>query len=282
MPEPGWDEWDVGGGGGYAEFGYMLNENGRPCTTATAPATTWSTCSRGRPRLHHHRRGDEAAVHARGRHLRAARPVHAAAPLRRDAEGRAVPEDRGVGRDGEERPKWLRGHARCGRARRRRSRRTGSGGEADLAVDDLLANVQSRGGRRRRERHLRRVLLRQRPAHGRVPADARQGDRVRHGHPRAARGRRPRRPRRDHLRRADLEHRPRADVPRPPGSAWTRGGRHEPRERLARPRSDRLAAGRADRAPPPAGRAGRPGPAERPLRRSAAATRRCGRRTRCT
>ena len=28
-PEPGWDDWVVGGGGGYGEFGYTLNENGK-------------------------------------------------------------------------------------------------------------------------------------------------------------------------------------------------------------------------------------------------------------
>lgn len=36
-PEPGWDEWDVGGGGGYAEFGYTLNEDGRLVHYGHAP-----------------------------------------------------------------------------------------------------------------------------------------------------------------------------------------------------------------------------------------------------
>jgi N-acetylglucosamine-6-sulfatase len=36
-PEPGWDEWDVGGAGGYREFGYTLNENGRPVHYGRAP-----------------------------------------------------------------------------------------------------------------------------------------------------------------------------------------------------------------------------------------------------
>ena len=55
----------------------------------------------------------------------------------------------------------------------------------------------SAGAPRASRQHLHRVQLRQRPAHRRVPADAGQADRLRHRHPRPARGHRPGGPARD-------------------------------------------------------------------------------------
>ena len=63
--------------------------------------------------------------------------------------------------------------------------------------------------------HLRRVQLRQRPAHRRVPADPRQADRVRHRYPGAAGGGRPRRFGPEDDERDDRERRSRGDVRRP-------------------------------------------------------------------
>ena len=65
--------------------------------------------------------------------------------------------------------------------------------QAVQAVDGLIARMRGGAVRaRHRRQHLHRVQLRQRLPHGRVPADARQADRVRHRHPCPARRRRAR------------------------------------------------------------------------------------------
>jgi arylsulfatase A-like enzyme len=144
-PEPGWDEWDVGGGGGYAEFGYTLNENGRPVHYGHRPsdylvdvlsrkATGFirRTASTGRPFLL------EVATYAPHapyvpppRYVGTMKDV----PYPRTAAWNATVQDA---------PSWLRGHEPLRPGEKALialdwERRL----EADRAVDDLLGSIRN-------------------------------------------------------------------------------------------------------------------------------------------
>jgi arylsulfatase A-like enzyme len=143
-PEPGWDEWDVGGAGGYAEFGYTLNENGTPVHYGHKPSDYMvdvlsrkaagfirDTARSDRPFML------EVATYA---------PHDPYVPPPRYAGTMAdVPYPRTAAWDATvaNAPKWLRGHKPLRPAEKALiakdwERRL----EADLAVDDLLGNVR--------------------------------------------------------------------------------------------------------------------------------------------
>ena len=109
---------------GYPEFDYTLNENGKAAAlrrTARSDYLVDVLSAEGRARSSTRRRGDEQAVHARGRHVRPARAVHAARPATRTRtlSTSPYPQDRGLRHDCRRTPpSWLRGHAAAdGRAR---------------------------------------------------------------------------------------------------------------------------------------------------------------------
>ena len=143
-PEPGWDEWVAGGAGGYRELGYSLNENGtvrhyghRPqdymvdVLSRKAAGFIRSTARTGRPFML------EVSTYA----------PHApyVPPERYAGTMRGVPYPRTAAWDStvKNAPSWLRGHvplrpeekAAIAQDWERRL-------EADLAIDDLLANVR--------------------------------------------------------------------------------------------------------------------------------------------
>jgi arylsulfatase A-like enzyme len=143
-PEPGWDEWDVGGGGGYAEFGYTLNENGRTVRYGHKPSDYMvdvlsrkaagfitATAATKQPFML------EVATYAP--HDPFTPPPRYAGTLKDVPYPRTAAWDATV----KNAPTWLRGHVPL-RANEKATiakdweRRL----EADLAVDDLLANLR--------------------------------------------------------------------------------------------------------------------------------------------
>jgi N-acetylglucosamine-6-sulfatase len=143
-PEPGWNEWDVGGAGGYAEFGYTLNENGTPVhyghkasdymvdvLSRKAAGFIRTTAATKQPFML------EVATYAP--HDPFVPPPRYAGtladvPYPRTAAWNATVQDA---------PKWLRGHVPLRPSEKALIKQDWERRlEADLAVDDLLANVR--------------------------------------------------------------------------------------------------------------------------------------------
>ncbi|MFD1722690.1 sulfatase [Amnibacterium endophyticum] len=143
-PEPGWDEWVTGGGGGYAELGYTLNENGVPrhyghrpqdymvdVLSRKAAGFIRDTAPTGQPFML------EVATYApHDPYVPPKRYVGTMAhvPYPRTPAWNATVQDA---------PKWLRGHypltsREKAEIRRDWERRL----EADLAIDDLIGNLR--------------------------------------------------------------------------------------------------------------------------------------------
>lgn len=143
-PEAGWDEWDAGGGGGYAEFGYSLNENGTlvkygksasdyMVDVLSRKASTFirDTAKTKQPFML------EVATYAPHDPY--------VPPPRYVGTMKGVPYPKTAAYDGtvKNAPKWLRGHYPLRASEKREIARDWERRlEADLAIDDLLANVR--------------------------------------------------------------------------------------------------------------------------------------------
>lgn len=143
-PEPGWDVWDVGGGGGYRELGYSLNENGRVVHHGHRPQDYMVDV------LSRKATGFIRRTAATGRAFMlevATYAPHApyVPPQRYVGTMKDVPYPRTPAWDAKvkDAPQWLRGHvplrpgekAEIARDWERRL-------EADRAIDDLIGNVR--------------------------------------------------------------------------------------------------------------------------------------------
>ena len=140
---PGWDEWDVAGNG-YPEFGYTLNEDGRPVRYGSdakdyltdvlaAKASTFigSSAASGRPFML-----EVATFAPHAPYTPAPRYAHAAQQL-------AYPETPAYDRLPADPPPWLAGHAPLPAAEQ--SAMTTSFRlrvEADLSVDDMIGEIE--------------------------------------------------------------------------------------------------------------------------------------------
>ena len=143
-PEPGWDEWDVGGGGGYAEFGYTLNENGRAVHYGHKPSDYMvdvlsrkaagfirTTAATKQPFML------EVATYAP--HDPYVPPPRYAGTLKDVPYPHTAAWDATVMNA----PTWLRGHVPLRPSEKATIKKDWERRlEADLAVDDLLANVR--------------------------------------------------------------------------------------------------------------------------------------------
>ena len=189
---PGWNEWDCRGLG--LPRVQLHAERERRAAALRASARRLPD-GRARPqggRVHRRRSPESPAVLPRAGHVRAALPVHPrtgrsprfrrparaeASQLRRPSHPPAT-----VARPAPAADPQRAGPDRLGVPPPGAS---GAGRRSDDRGDRAGAQ-RRRAGRE----HLPRVQLRQRPAHRRVPADARQADRVRHRHTGAPRGHR--------------------------------------------------------------------------------------------
>ncbi len=165
---PGWDEWDVAGNG-YPEFGYSLNQDGRVVDYGHSPADylTDVIASRGRAFI------DQAASAHRPFMLELATfaPHAPYVPAPRDAQlfpGLQAPRSPAFDAAALNGPAWLRAFsplrphqiAKIDDAFRLRA-------QSVQAVDRMIASVEAElDGARHRTRHLHRLQLRQRAAHG--------------------------------------------------------------------------------------------------------------------
>ena len=202
MP-PGWSDWHVSNSSGYAEYNYLLSDNGKvdayggplagggPSGAADAYgvdvvgayAQRFIMGSRGRPFIL------EAATFA---------PHQPFTPARRNANdfpGLTEPRDPSFNAQNVNPPNWLgqrkpigpKQLANLDAAYRKRA-------QSVEAVDQLLAGVERTLAARNLTRNtVHRVQLRQRLPHRPTPSDPRQADRIRHRHPGPADRRRPRR-----------------------------------------------------------------------------------------
>lgn len=143
-PEPGWDDWVVGGAGGYRELGYTLNENGRVRHYGRKPADymvdVLSRKAAGFVR--------DSARKDRAFMLEVATYAPHdpyVPPARYRGTMRDVPYPRTAAYDAavQNAPTWLRGHVPLRPAEERLIRRDWERRlEADRAVDDLVSNLR--------------------------------------------------------------------------------------------------------------------------------------------
>ena len=143
---PGWDEWDATGNG-YPEYNYPLNENGTQHRYGHRPGDYLTdVLSQKAGAFIDSAATQPAAVHARGRDVRPALPLHRRAAVRPHATRACATRARpGSTRS---RPTRRRG-SRAARRSPPRSRRDIDRAyrqrvRADLAVDDLIAHLQDR------------------------------------------------------------------------------------------------------------------------------------------
>ena len=221
-------------GWGYPEFNYTLNENGVLHRYGHQPSDylTDVIARRGRP-VHRPGRAGRQAVLPRARDVRPALPVHARAP-------RSPTAFRGCERPAPPSFDVLPTHAaamagrppspdRAGRSGRSTRRSAGARSPSKPSTDDRHDRADAaRATASPRNTYL--FFSSDNGLHtGRVPADARQADRVRHRYPRSARGDRPR--------RSAPARRP-ARWPRT--SIWPRRSRRSPARRMRERRSQPL------------------------------------------
>ena len=141
---PGWDEWDVTGDGGYAEFGYALNQDGRrvryghgpndyltDVLAARAGSFIDSAAASGHPFML-----EVATFAPHDPYTPAPRYAHA-------AQGLSYPRTPAYGRMPANPPPWLKGHAALTAAKEdtiatKFQKRV----EDDLSVDDMIGQLE--------------------------------------------------------------------------------------------------------------------------------------------
>lgn len=143
-PEPGWDDWVVGGAGGYRELGYSLNENGTVRHYGRKPSDYMvDVLSRKAAGFIRDSASTDRAFMLEVATYAPHDPF--VPPARYRGTMAHVPYPRTAAYDAEVRdaPRWLKGHAPLRPAEERLIRSDWERRlEADLAVDDLLTNLR--------------------------------------------------------------------------------------------------------------------------------------------
>ena len=213
---PGWNEWDVAGNG-YGEFNYNLNQDGQLVHHGLQPQDYLTDVVGGRAVSFINGAADAGQPFALEVATFAPHAPYTPAPRNaQDFPGLGAPRGPAFDYQNTGAPRWLSGHAplspqqinQIDTSFRKRA-------QSVEAVDDMIGEHRGHAaGARPGRQHLHRLQLRQRLPHGRAPAAAREDDRVRHRHPRAAGRGRPRRARRPDDDADRRERRPAPDLRR--------------------------------------------------------------------
>ena len=186
---PGGREWDVAGWG-YPEFNYDAEPERQPAQLRRPAVGLPDRRARPQRRQLHQQLGARRASRSSSswRRSRRTRPYTPAPRDANDFPGLTAPRPPSFNVLPVNAPA-LAGQPPAARPRRQIAtinRDFRKRAQSVQAVDDMIGQIEATlAADGVAEQHLHRVQLGQRPAHGRVPADAGQDDRVRHRHPRA-------------------------------------------------------------------------------------------------